>query len=245
MSRDVSSFENLVNYLISAGHEYIQEALIVEKINEREIDFTANFLSYLWKETLKKKKIESEIYMSFIQSIHKNNLLISEGIQRLKNFASSNNMNEIACILENFEPAQSIEKDIGTVENLGMEEVPLGVKKSLAKKIDKRLLNRLVYEQDPSVIQILLQNPTLVEHDVMKIVTKRPTSKLVIKQVFLDRKWISRYTIKRAIVLNPYSPPNISIALLPFLSKVHLIEVAQDLSLHEMVRVIGKAALDD
>lgn len=243
MSRDASPFKNLANYLISTTHENVQEALIIEKINEQDVDFSAGFLSYLWKETLNKKKFESEIYMSFIQSIHKNNLLLSDGIQKLKNFASSQGMNELACILENFEPVQSLEKDIGSVENIGMEDVPLGIKKSLAKKIDKRLLNRLVHEQDPTVIEILLQNSSLVELDVMKIVTKRPTSQLVIRQVFLDRKWISRYTIKRAIVLNPYSPPNISIALLPFLRKQHLNEVAQDLSLHEMVRFIGKNAL--
>lgn len=242
MSLDAYPFENLVNYLISATQENVREALIIEKINEKGVDFFTGFLSYLWKETLNKKKYASQIYMSFIQSIHKNNLLLSDGIQRVKNFASSNGINEIVSILENFEPAQSLEKDIGMVENLGMEDVPLGVKKSLAKKIDKRLLNRLVHEQDPTVIEILLRNPSLVELDVMKIVTKRPTSQLVIKQVFLERRWISRYTIKRAIVLNPYSPPNISIALLPFLRKGHLHEVTQDLSLHEMVRFIAKKA---
>ncbi len=245
MFSDVSPFKNLINYLVSATHGNIQEALIIEKINENDLDFSLGFLSYLWRETLNKKKLESEIYMSFIQSIHKNNLLLTEGIQKLKNFAASKGMNEIVCILENYEPMQSLEEDIGSVENIGMEDVPLGVKKSLAKKIDKRLLNRLVHEQDPSVIEILLQNPSLVELDVMKIVTKRPTSQLVIRQVFLDRKWISRYSIKRAIVLNPYSPPNISIALLPFLRKGHLYEVAQDLSLHEMVRFISKKSLGD
>lgn len=245
MSIDVSPFKNLINYLISATHGNIQEALIIEKINENDLDFSLGFLSYLWRETLNKKKLESEIYMSFIQSIHKNNLLLTEGIQKLKNFAASKGMNEIVCILENYEPVQSLEKDMGSVENIGMEDVPLGVKKSLAKKIDKRLLNRLVHEQDPSVIEILLQNPSLVELDVMKIVTKRPTSQLVIRQVFLDRKWISRYPIKRAIVLNPYSPPNISIALLPFLRKGHLQEVTQDFSLHEMVRFISRKALGD
>ncbi len=245
MPPDASTFENLVNDLISATPENIQETIIIKKLNEIEVDLSAGFLSYLWKETLNKKKLHSELYMSFIQSIHKNNLLLSEEIQKIKNFASRMGMNEIASILENYEPFQSIEKNMGSVENLGMEDVPLGVKKSLAKKIDKRLINRLIHEQDPAVIGILLQNPSLVEFDVMKIVTKRPTSQLVIREVFLDRKWISRYTIKRAIVLNPYSPPNISIALLPFLMKSHLQEVSQDLSLHEMIRFISRYALGD
>jgi len=245
MPVDGKPFENLINILISTKTENIQEALILEKINTDEPGFIAQFLSYLWKETLQKKEIESRIYMSFIQIIHRNNLINTGRVQLIREFATNNELQEVGFLLDNLTPAQTLDRNMGVTDNLGMEEVPLGVRKSLAKKIDKRILNRLIHEQDVSVIEILLQNPSLVEMDVMKIVTKRPTSQDVIKQVFLDRKWISRYTIKRAIVLNPYSPPNLSIALLPFLQKIHIKEVMEDTSLHEALRLISQRALLD
>lgn len=243
MLENEPSFDDLINNLISAKHDKVQEALIIEKITGAGSEYSAKFLRYLWQETLKKRKDHSEIYMSFIQSIHRNNLINTEEFQEIKEYALRNDIQEIAYIFEDLPPQLSIEDDLGTVDNLGMEDLPLGVKKSFAKKIDKRTINKLLHEQDPSVIEILLQNPSIVEHDVLKIVTKRPTSHRVIKQVFLQRKWIARYTIKRAIVLNPYSPPCISIALLPFLQRLHLEEVAEDRSLHEVVRLISRNAL--
>lgn len=240
---EVSSFQELIKNLIAAKGVDFQSALIIEKIKIESPDFSTGFILYLWNGTLQKKKIESEIYMSLIQSLHRNDLIHSQEIQALKDFARRNEILEIASLLDDIPPAHKIESDIGVTENIGMEDVPLGVKKSLAKKIDKRLLNKLVHEQEPSVIEILLQNPSLVESDVLKIVTKRPTSQYVLKQVFLDIKWISRYSIKRAIILNPYSPPNISVALIPFMITQHLQEIANDKSLHEIVRLTAKRAL--
>src|SRR5574341_1395571 len=55
-----------------------------------------------------------------------------------------------------------------------MEYVPLGVRKSLARGQVKRFLDRLIFDQDPSVIANLLLNPRLTEKEVLRIASRRP-----------------------------------------------------------------------
>ena len=117
-----------------------------------------------------------------------------------------------------------------------MESIPLGLKKTLAKSRQKHLLDKLVYEEDPIIIRNLLNNTQVTERDVLKIITRRPIRKQIIQEVLNSKKWIDRYTVKKAIIRNPYTPTDIALNLLHYMLLQDIRVIAQDAGLHFLVR---------
>jgi hypothetical protein len=83
----------------------------------------------------------------------------------------------------------------------------LGERKSLARKPNRDMLERLLSDPHPAVIERLLANPRLVEEDVLRIAARRPGHPEVLAQIARSTRWIHRPRIRLSIVLNPDSPP--------------------------------------
>jgi hypothetical protein len=111
----------------------------------------------------------------------------------------------------------------------------LGERKSLARVGRRELLDRLLRDPDAPVIRALLTNPKLTERDVIVVSAKRPQDPDVLREVSQSR-WIRRYRVKRAIALNPYTPSDLAIRLLSFLSDADLKLVADGGFAAEVVR---------
>ncbi len=117
-----------------------------------------------------------------------------------------------------------------------MESITLGERRSLSKRGVKESIDRLLSDPDPVVIGNILNNPRTTEREAVKIASKRPGSTEILKLLASHAKWSKRYAVRKALALNPYSPPRIVIALLEFLMAQDLRLVATDGSLHEQVR---------
>ncbi|MBI5599016.1 MAG: hypothetical protein HY890_04690 [Deltaproteobacteria bacterium] len=122
-------------------------------------------------------------------------------------------------------------------EEARMELLSLGQRRALSKGGMKDTLDRLLSDPDPTVIANLLSNPRITEREVLKIASKRPNSPQILKLLATHGKWSKRYAIVTAIVLNPYTPPRISTALLELLLSQDLKLVAADSTLHPQVRM--------
>ena len=72
-------------------------------------------------------------------------------------------------------------------------------------------------DQDPGVIRNLLHNPRVTESEVLKLASRNPVSPRILEEVAYAERWISRYRLKLALVLNPCTPRNISTLLLGLL----------------------------
>jgi hypothetical protein len=130
-------------------------------------------------------------------------------------------------------------------EEAKMEFVSLGQRRALAKTQTKDTLDRLLSDPDPIVIANLLTNPRITEHDILKIASKRPNSPKILKLLATHRKWSRRYLVIKAIVLNPYSPPRVSMVLLEFLMNQDVESVASDGSIHPQVRMGAEELLEE
>ena len=115
-------------------------------------------------------------------------------------------------------------------------DMPLGARMQLARSTDREKLERLFVDPAPMVIRRLLANPKLTERDVLRIAARRPAVAAVLREVFRAERWIRRYAVKRALVLNPYTPGEIAARLLPLLRREDLRKVAADATLHPRVR---------
>ncbi|MFT3921970.1 MAG: hypothetical protein QM778_05500 [Myxococcales bacterium] len=118
----------------------------------------------------------------------------------------------------------------------GGRPLTLGERKSIARKRDRNLLARVLRDPHPDVIRILLDNPALVEDDVVRLCARRPVPAQVLVQVFQHPRWVLRYRVRLALALNPHTPEEVALQLLPHLGPADLREVAQSGQLSERVR---------
>jgi hypothetical protein len=111
----------------------------------------------------------------------------------------------------------------------------LGERKALARGPQRDLIARLLRDPDPQVIRNILENPKLTEQDVVVIAARRPARADVLRQILTSR-WLARYHVKRALVMNPYTPTDVAVRLLAALTGVDLRAVSADPNLAEDVR---------
>lgn len=102
--------------------------------------------------------------------------------------------------------------DFGTKQPL-----TLGERKAFARRNDRETIVKALHDPSASVIRILLDNPALTESDVLRLCSRRPIAPAVLREVFRNWRWIVRYNVKIAIVLNPSTPIDISLQIVPHL----------------------------
>lgn len=156
---------------------------------------------------------------------------------------------ELVAILMDVPPEGQEESPFQPYLDVRLREVPLGMRKSLARKPDFKLIKRISRDQDHRVIRHLLDNPRLTERDVVQIGSTRPTSPRVIETIYNHPRWISRYSIKKVIVMNPYSPLAMSMRLLTYMNLQDLLEIVESPNLpsvlvKEAIRILGKKNAD-
>ncbi len=138
---------------------------------------------------------------------------------------------EVAALLLEIPPKKQLGGDSQPFLDSELREVPLGVRKALARKPDFHMIQRIARDQDPRVIENLLNNPRLTEQEVVRLASTRPASAHVLRAVYAHPRWINRYALKKVIVLNPYSPVSLALRLLAYLSVQDLEEVTASTSL--------------
>lgn len=93
-------------------------------------------------------------------------------------------------------------------------DIPLGIRRQAARTKDRFLIDRLLHDRDHRVIKLLLENPRVVERDVVSIAARRPTRPEILEMISKHRKWASRYMVRKALCGNPYTPHQIAFRLL-------------------------------
>ncbi|MGO9829478.1 MAG: hypothetical protein ACLPJH_05015 [Myxococcaceae bacterium] len=119
----------------------------------------------------------------------------------------------------------------------------LGMLKTKARTAtDPDALARFALASNPSVVRNLLVNPRLTEPAVVRLAARRPARGEPLVEVWRS-KWGARHSVRRALVFNPYLPPEVGVKLVPLLLRTDWEEVAADSGLHPSVRVEAKALL--
>jgi hypothetical protein len=102
----------------------------------------------------------------------------------------------------------------------------LGERKALARRPTRKAMEKLFADPHPAVIRTLLQNPTVIEDDVVRLTARRPNDPAVLREVAKSPRWAHRVKVRMAIVLNPDTAPDVSIPLLALLVRPELKLVA-------------------
>jgi hypothetical protein len=120
----------------------------------------------------------------------------------------------------------------------------LGERKSLARGHRRDVLRTVLRDPHAEVIRILLGNPTLTESDVLLIASRRPCESETLAVLASDTRFGTRYTVRRALVKNPYTPAHLAIRLLTSMRRTDLATIAEDRQLAEVVREQARALLE-
>jgi len=128
-------------------------------------------------------------------------------------------------------------------ENNKLPDESLGWRKKCARGQDRLKLDRLLFDRNPSVVRLLLENPRIVERDVVKIAAMRPANPKCLHEVFTSSRWIPRYQVKVALACNPYTPVDIAMACVPHLMLPRLKYLEGNSTIHPSTRACARDIL--
>lgn len=116
-----------------------------------------------------------------------------------------------------------------------LKDIPLGTRKSWARRSDIYLMERLLSDPDRTVIANLLANPRLTQREVIRLASQRGAGEKVLEEIALHPRWIPRYQVKVALAHNPSTPVRITLGLLRLLMAPDLAALAKDSRLSRVV----------
>ena len=106
-----------------------------------------------------------------------------------------------------------------------LSKLSLGEKVSSAKRCSSALIKALMFDPDPKVFAALLLNQRVREDDLLHFASSDRALPEQLRTLASDGKWSYRYTIRKALVLNPLTPRAAAASQLRFLSKRDLRQI--------------------
>lgn len=119
----------------------------------------------------------------------------------------------------------------------GRRSVPLGERKSLARRPDRDTLHRMLRDPHPDVIRRCLVNPRLVEDDVIRLGARRPNRPEILAEIARSR-WVHRPRVRMTLVMNPSTPLEVVVRLVGLLLRPELAIAAHSPGVAAPVRAI-------
>lgn len=141
-----------------------------------------------------------------------------------------------AALEEMEDPTAALPRDVG--------ELPLGVRRALARGSDRARLERLLLDADPVVLRHLLANPRLTEADVVRVAARRPVPEATLREIARAPRWCTRPRVRRAVARNPFAPVDLAARMIASLSAPDLRAIRVDATLHVETRRHAAAELE-
>jgi hypothetical protein len=85
-------------------------------------------------------------------------------------------------------------------------QLPLGQKITLARRGPARVAGFLLAEGHPRIIKVALDNASLTEAQVLRVLARQDLNAQVAQEIGKHRKWSCQYSIRVALVRHPNSP---------------------------------------
>jgi hypothetical protein len=112
----------------------------------------------------------------------------------------------------------------------------LGERRALARRPNRKAMDKLLADPHPAVIRTLLGNPKVVEDDVVRVAARRPNNADVLAEIARSSRWAHRVRVRMAVILNPDTPIELTVPMLALLVRTELRQVVQTTYLAPMLR---------
>lgn len=141
-------------------------------------------------------------------------------------------------------PASQAPTDEGRIPDYGVgRPLTLGERKALARRPTRQVLEKLLADPDPSVIRLLLNNPKVIEDDVVRLAARRPNRPDVLAEIAKSPRWAHRRRVRMALILNPSTPAEIAVPLVGLLMRSELRLVQSSTDVAPIVRTTARDLL--
>jgi hypothetical protein len=101
--------------------------------------------------------------------------------------------------------------------------------------MNPHILEKLLLDPDPIVLDHLLRNPRLTEEHVLRIAARRPISEPALRMLADSARFSVRPRVRAAIARNPYCPTDLALQLIGTLPLPVLREMRADAALDARV----------
>ena len=125
------------------------------------------------------------------------------------------------------------------VEMIISEQVPampLGNKKTLAKKAAGGVLLKLLLDADGEVVKLCLNNPHMTEGHLFKAISRKDTRAETILMIAKHANWSSRSLIRFSLARNAHTPLSFSVRFLAAMKIMELRDLYADPSVPPIVK---------
>lgn len=238
MTREPSSLQQIVSALRAVPDRSMRTHLLAEKLCALAPDAVAELLQAIIKAVAERRGeycLALEALDVPLLTHRAGNSFMSE----VYVCAKCSGFEELVCLLSR--PDSS--RVFNATGESSSDEIPSGVRVSMAKRGNRQQLERMFSDTNAQVIHTLLKNPALTESDVLKLASRRPAVAEVQREVFRSRKWSSRYAVKKALVLNPYTPTDIGMKIVHMLMIQDLRCIAESRDLHPWLCEVARQRL--
>jgi hypothetical protein len=222
---------------LEAGEMRARKA--AELLVELEPELAVDLLSELIRRADRRTDPEAAALEGLLRAVRE--ILPPERVDQL--FQAAEADLEVQALFARTEAARSFDHDREEWIDREMRARTLGERRALARTHDRDMLARLASDPDATVVKHILQNPRCTEREVLLAASRRPQRAEVLEEIFRSRRWSSNRRVRRALALNPYSPPALASAALALLTAPDLREVAGNLTIAPEVRVQARRLL--
>jgi len=125
-----------------------------------------------------------------------------------------------------------------------LEEMAQGERISLARMAGRGLIAPLCEDDSERVIAALLQNPRLLENDVLRLVSRRSVPGPVLRAVARDDRFGPRREVQKGIVRHPNTPATVALRTMQKLGEADLKEILRAPRLPRLIEVAVSRRLD-
>ncbi|MCK4623030.1 MAG: hypothetical protein KAT62_12540 [Desulfuromonadales bacterium] len=114
-------------------------------------------------------------------------------------------------------------------------EMPVAEKIKMALTGDKEWRTLLIREANKMVSTAVLKNPRISEGEVLSVAKNRSSSDELIRIILLNREWVKKYEIKKALVVHPRTPLQKSMRFMTFLTEKDVRELAKSRNVSQAI----------
>ncbi len=221
--------------VLGEGHEVLRRAE-ARLLGSMDPPRATELLSGVMRLSVERWEPAMRVLPAFMRALEEDGDLIPH-LASLRQVAALHEQEEVTFVFTEGEAVMEYHADAAARADAKLFTLPLGVLKSRARLTrNPDELSRLAVASNPDVIREVLKNPRLTEDLVVRIAARRPARPEPLVEIWRSPRWNNRPAIRKALVFNPYLPPETGVKIVPLLGLIDLKALAVDTKVHLSIR---------
>ena len=226
---DQFELATLVRRVTSVTEPSLRRRQVARHVTTVDPTTVADHFQTLFQRGARGDRAAAEVLMSFADFVVTASDEENAFIDHLDLAARASDRHAVSWFLLSPPPARRID---GTQRmRMRGKAMTLGERRALAAGWNPSMLEVLLADPDPMVVDRLCRNPRVQEPHIMQIVTRRPNAEDILLTIARHPRWFSRVRVRHALAMNPYGSTGLSLRIIPLLpvDRVYSIRNARDL----------------